>query len=63
MKELLLTNSFFAANKKAKNLRELVAHADPYNIKMDLLESTDQGYKKCRRKCDSWDNLFLKKTT
>ena len=53
MKELLLTNLFFAANKKAKNLRELVAHADPYNIKMDLLESTDQGYKKCRRKCDS----------
>ena len=59
MKELLLTNSFFVANKRTNNLRELVTHADPYNIKMDLLESTDHDYKKCRRKCDSWHNLFF----
>ena len=56
-------NSFILANKRAKNLCELVARADPYNIKTDHLDQTDRGYKKCGRKCDSCNNFLLKKTT
>ena len=54
LKELFPTNSFIVANKRAKNLRELVARADPHNIKTDLLNQTDDGYKKCGRKCDNF---------
>ena len=62
-KELSPTNSFIVANKRAKNLGELVARADPYNIKMDLLNQTDHGYKKCGLKCDSCNNFVLEKTS
>ena len=54
-------NSFILANKRAKKLCELVARADPYNIKTDHLDQTDRGYKKCGRKCDSCNNFFLRK--
>ena len=47
LKEEFLLNSFIVANKNAKNFRDLVACADPCNIKMDLLDQTDHGYKKC----------------
>ena len=63
LKELFPTNSFIAANKRAKNLRELVARVDPYNIKTDLLNQTDHGYKKCGRKCDSCNSFVLEKTS
>ena len=63
LKELFPTNWFIVANKRAKNLRELVARADPYNIKTDLLDQTDHGYKKCERKCDSCNNFVLEKTS
>ena len=63
MKELFLTNSFIAANKREKNRRKLVARADPYNIKGDLLEQSDHGCKKCRRKCDSCNGFVLEKTS
>ena len=63
LKELFPTNSFIVANTGAKNLRELVARADPYNIKMDLFNQTDHGYKKCARKCDYCNNFALKKTS
>ena len=45
-----------------KNLRELFARADPYNIKTDLLNQTDLDYKKCGHKCDSCNNFVLEKT-
>ena len=63
LKELIPTNSFIVANKRAKNLRELVARADRHSIKTDLLNQTDHGYKKCGRKCDSFNNFVLEKTS
>ena len=61
MKELFPTNSFIVANRIAKNLRELAARTDPYNIKTDLLNQTDHGCKKCGGKCDSCNNFVLPK--
>ena len=63
LKELFLTNSFIVANKRARKLRELVACADLYNIKTDLLIQTDHGYKKCGRTCDSCNDFVLGKTS
>ena len=63
LKELFPTNSFIVANKRAKTLQELVACADPYNVKTDLLNQTDYGYKKCGRICDSSNNFVLGKTS
>ena len=62
LKELFPKNLFIVGNKRAKNLRELVARADPYNMKMDLLNQTDHGYKKWGRKCNSCNNFILEKT-
>ena len=62
MKERFSPNLFIVANKRAKNLQELVACADPYNIQTDLLDQTDHAYKKCGCKCDSWKNFILEKT-
>ena len=63
LKELFATKSFIVANKRAKNLREMVARADPNNIKMDLLNQTDHGYKRYGLKCDSCNNFVLEKTS
>ena len=63
LKELFSTNSFIVTNKRAKNLRELVARVDPYNIKADLLNQTDHGYKKCGCKCHSCNNSVPEKTS
>ena len=63
LKELFPTNSFIVANKGAKNLPEFIARVDPYNIKMDPLNQTDHGYKKCGRKCQSCGNFVLEKTS
>ena len=63
LKELFATKSFIVANKRAKNLREMVARADPSNIKMDLLNQTDHGYKRYGLKCDSCNNFVLEKTS
>ena len=63
LKELFPTNSFFVANKRAKNLPEFVARADPYNIKMDPLIQTDHRYKKCGCKGDSCGKFVLEKTS
>ena len=45
LKELFPSNTFVVANKKCNNLRQLIARADPYNIKTDLLDQTQHGYK------------------
>ena len=63
LKELFSTNSFIVTNKRAKNLRELVARVDPYNIKADLLNQTDHGYKKFGCKCHSCNNSVPEKTS
>ena len=63
MKELLQSNSIIAANKRRNNLHQLIARADPYNIKTDFLDQTPHGYKKCGRKCDSYDNFVLEDTS
>ena len=41
----------------------MIARADPYNIKTDLLNQTSHGYKKCGCKCNSCDNLVLEETS
>ena len=62
LKELFPTNLFIVANKRAKNLRELVTRADPYNIKTDLLNETDHVYTKLGCKCDFCNKFVLEKT-
>ena len=41
----------------------MVARADPNNIKMDLLNQTDHGYKRYGLKCNSCNNFVLEKTS
>ena len=45
------------ANKRGRNLQKLLTRVDPYNIKSDLLELNVHGYKKCGKKCDSFNNF------
>ena len=61
LKELFPPNSFIVANKRAKNLLGVVARADPYNIKTDLLGPTDHIYKKYGLNA-TLVILFLRKT-
>ena len=61
LKELFRTNSFIVVNKRVNNLRELVARADPYSIKTDLLHQYDYCYTKCGRNCNSYNNFVLEK--
>ena len=35
------------ANKRGNKLHKLIGRGDPYKIKMDLLDQTPHGYKKC----------------
>ena len=51
------------ANKRVKYLLRYVAHADPYSIKVNLLDQTDHDYKKYGGKCDSCNNFVLEKTS
>ena len=46
LKELFPANLFIVANKRADKLRELLERANRFNIKTDLLDQTDHGYKK-----------------
>ena len=59
LKELYSTNSFIFANKRGRTLPELVARADHYNIKTDLVDQNDHGCYICGRKCDSEKTTFL----
>ena len=45
LKELFPSNSIIVVNKRGNNLHQLIARADPYNIKMDLSDQTPHGYK------------------
>ena len=61
LKEPLSTNSLIVANKRAKMPGDLVARADPNNIKTDTLDQTDHGYNKYGRNCDSLNHFVLQK--
>ena len=55
MKQLFPKNYFIAANKRGRNLQELLTRAGPYNIKSDLLDLNFHG---CNgKKCDSSSNF------
>ena len=47
LKQLFPKNYIIVANKRGRNLQELLTRADPYNIKSDLLGRNFHGYKKC----------------
>ena len=40
------------ANKRCQNLKDLLVHGDPYNIKHDLTDIVPHQYKPCGKKCD-----------
>ena len=61
LKELFRTNSFIVVNETAKNLRELVAHADPHSIKTDLLNQHGFRYKNVDVTATLAIILFLRK--
>ena len=53
LKQLYPKNSIIIANKRGRNLQELLTRGDPYNIKSDLLDRNVHGYRKCGKRCDS----------
>ena len=57
VKKIYHDGSIIAANKRCKNLKELLARADPYDTKEDPLPNTNGGYKICGKKCDSCNNM------
>ena len=57
IKEVFLDGSIIVANKHCKNLKELLARADPYCVKEDLLSHPIGGYQICGKKCDSRNNM------
>ena len=59
---LFLENSILVANKSENNLKDLLLRSDLYNIKRDLLHNTKHGYKSCKKKCDSCNNLVTEVT-
>ena len=54
---LIPKGTILVANKREKNLKELLLRADPYNIKSDLCNNNPSGYEKCGKKCDSCINF------
>ncbi|XP_057292599.1 uncharacterized protein LOC130621317 [Hydractinia symbiolongicarpus] len=48
--------SILVANKRERNLRDLLLRSDPYNMKPDLTTNTSSGYIKCNKNCDSYKN-------
>ena len=57
LKQLFPKNYIVVANKRGRNLQELLTRVDLYNIKSDLLDRNFHGYKKCGKKCDSCNNF------
>ena len=63
LKELYTKGTILNANKREKNLQQLLMRSDPYNIKDDQQLKEDRGYTKCSYKnCDSCNN-FVDETT
>ena len=57
VKKISLDGSIIVANKRCKNLKELLARADPYDVKEDLLSNAIGGYKICGKKCDVYGDI------
>ena len=57
VKKIFPDVSIIVANKRCKNLKELVARADPYDVREDLLPNPVGGYKIRGKKCDSCNNM------
>ena len=57
LKQLFPKSYIIVANKRGRNLQELLSRANLYNIKNDLLDLNAHGYKKIREKCDSCNNF------
>ena len=63
LKELYPKGTILVANKREKNLQQLLMRSDSYNIKDDQQLKEDRGYTKCSYKnCDSYNN-FVDGTT
>ena len=53
-------NSVLVANKRERNLKDLLMRADPYNLKVDLLDGGNKGFSKCdARRCDACANFLI----
>lgn len=70
LRESPVTNAIFqdrtvmVANKKERNLCDLLVRSDPYNIKADITDPRECGYSKCkRRNCDSCNNFVMEATS
>ena len=57
VRKIFPDGSIIVANKRCKNLKELLARADPYDVREDLLPNPAGGYKICGKKCDSCNNM------
>ena len=57
VRKIFPDGSIIVANKRCKNLKELLARADPYDVREDLLPNPVGGYKICGKKCDSCNNM------
>ena len=57
VRKIFPDGSIIVANKRCKNLKELLARADPYDVREDLLLNPVGGYKICGKKCDSCNNM------
>lgn len=56
--EIFANTNIVIANKRCKNLKELMLRGDPYNVKTDITNNFN-GYVKCDKKCDSCDNMTI----
>ena len=57
LNKLFPSGSIVIANRRCKNLKELLVRGDPYCIKKDLMDNSPHGYKPCGKKCDSCNNF------
>ena len=63
LKEFYPKGTILVANKREKNLQQLLMRSKPYNIKDDQQLKGDCGYTKCFYKnCDSCNNFVDEKT-
>ena len=63
LKELYPKGTIVVANKREKNLQQLLMRSDPYNIKDEQQLEKDLGYTKCSYKnCVSCNNFDDKRT-
>ena len=57
VRKIFPDGSIIVANTRCKNLKELLARADPYDVREDLLPNPVGGYRICGKKCDSCNNM------